>query len=125
MTDKKYSVTLSAKENLSATFESAGSASARFRKEIDETNKQIKQLGDTSKRSADLGSLRKEMDGTKGALAGAKEEAGKALRRGLDVMADFWWPEGRREHTIKTFREGISLVTGSQVVTAGGTYHAG
>lgn len=78
MTDKKYSVTLSAKENLSATFESAGSASARFRKEIDETNKQIKQLGDTSKRSADLGSLRKEMDGTKGALAGAKEEAGKA-----------------------------------------------
>ncbi|WP_281441268.1 phage tail tape measure protein [Aeromonas veronii] len=78
MTDKKYSVTLSAKENLSATFESAGSASARFRKEIDETNKQLKQLGDTSKRSADLGSLRKEMDGTKGALAGAKEEAGKA-----------------------------------------------
>ncbi|ALN97542.1 phage tail tape measure protein [Aeromonas sp. ARM81] len=78
MTDKKYSVTLSAKENLSATFESAGSASARFRKEIDETNKQLKQLGDTSKRSADLGALRKEMDGTKGALAGAKEEAGKA-----------------------------------------------
>lgn len=78
MTDKKYSVTLSAKENLSATFESAGSASARFRKEIDETNRQLKQLGDTSKRSADLGSLRKEMDGTKGALAGAKEEAGKA-----------------------------------------------
>lgn len=78
MTDKKYSVTLSAKENMSATFESAGSASARFRKEIDETNKQLKQLGDTSKRSADLGSLRKEMDGTKGALAGAKEEAGKA-----------------------------------------------
>jgi TP901 family phage tail tape measure protein len=78
MTDKKYSVTLSAKENLSATFESAGSASARFRNEIDETNKQLKQLGDTSKRSADLGSLRKEMDGTKGALAGAKEEAGKA-----------------------------------------------
>lgn len=78
MTDKKYSVTLSAKENLSAAFESAGSASARFRQEIDETNKQIKQLGDTSKRSADLGSLRKEMDGTRGALAGAKEEAGKA-----------------------------------------------
>ncbi|RUR51970.1 phage tail tape measure protein [Aeromonas veronii] len=78
MTDKKYSVTLSSKENLSATFEAAGSASARFRKEIDETNKQIKQLGDTSKRSADLGSLRKEMDGTKGALAGAKEEASKA-----------------------------------------------
>jgi TP901 family phage tail tape measure protein len=78
MTDKKYSVTLSAKENLSATFESAGSASARFRNEIDETNKQLKKLGDTSKRSADLGSLRKEMDGTKGALAGAKEEAGKA-----------------------------------------------
>lgn len=78
MTDKKYSVTLSAKENLSATFESAGSASAIFRKEIDETNKQLKQLGDTSKRSADLGSLRKEMDGTKGALSGAKEEAGKA-----------------------------------------------
>lgn len=78
MTDKKYSVTLSAKENLSAAFESAGSASARFRQEIDETNKQIKQLGDTSKRSADLGSLRKEMDGTKVALAGAKAEAGKA-----------------------------------------------
>lgn len=78
MTDKKYSVTLSAKENLSAAFESAGSASARFRQEIDETNKQIKQLGDTSKRSAVLGSLRKEMDGTRGALAGAKEEAGKA-----------------------------------------------
>lgn len=78
MTDKKYSVTLSAKENLSAAFGSAGAASARFRQEIDETNKQVKQLGDTSKRSADLGSLRKEMDGTKGALAGARAEASSA-----------------------------------------------
>lgn len=76
--NKKYSVTLSAKDQITPAFESAGSASARFRKEIDETNKQIKQLGDTSKRTADLGSLRKEMDGTKGALSGAKEEASKA-----------------------------------------------
>lgn len=76
--NKKYSVTLSAKDQITPAFESAGSASARFRKEIDETNKQIKQLGDTSKRTADLGSLRKEMDGTKGALAGAKDQASKA-----------------------------------------------
>jgi len=76
--NKKYSITLSAKEQITPAFASAGEASAKLRKEVDETNKQIKQLGDTSKRSADLGSLRKEMDGTRGALAGAKEEAGKA-----------------------------------------------
>lgn len=76
--NKKYSITLSAKEQITPAFASAGEASAKLRKEVDETNKQIKQLGDTSKRSADLGSLRKEMDGTRGSLAGAKEEAGKA-----------------------------------------------
>lgn len=80
MTDKKYSVTLSAKENLSAAFGSAGAASARFRQEIDETNKQVKQLGDTSKRSADFGTLRREMEGTKVALAGARAEAASASK---------------------------------------------
>lgn len=80
MAEKKYSVTLSAKQQMSAAFESAGAASARFRKEIDETNKQIKTLGDTSKRAADFGALRKEMDGTRGALAGAKSEAATAAK---------------------------------------------
>ena len=72
MSDKKYSVTLSAKDQMSAAFDSVGAASSRLRKEVDETNKQIKQLGDTSKRSADFGTLRREMEGTKGALAGAR-----------------------------------------------------
>lgn len=78
MVDKKYSVTLSAKEQMSGAFDSAGAASARLRREVDETNKQIKQLGDTSKRSADFGRLRGEMEGTKGALAGARSEAAGA-----------------------------------------------
>ena len=68
MSDKKYSVTLSAKDQMSAAFDSVGAASSRLRKEVDETNKQIKQLGDTSKRSADFGTLRREMEGTKGCL---------------------------------------------------------
>ncbi|MGL4602241.1 MAG: phage tail tape measure protein [Plesiomonas sp.] len=87
MTDKKYSVTLSAKEQMSTAFESAGSASQRFRKEIDETNKQIKQLGDTAKRSADFGTLRREMEGTKGSLAAARTEAGKASSAVKDLTA--------------------------------------
>lgn len=78
MSDKKYSVTLSAKDQMSAAFDSVGAASSRLRKEVDETNKQIKQLGDTSKRSADFGTLRREMEGTKGALAGARAEAASA-----------------------------------------------
>ncbi|EFZ5528674.1 phage tail tape measure protein [Shigella sonnei] len=87
MTDKKYSVTLSAKEQMSTAFESAGSASQRFRKEIDETNKQIKQLGDTAKRSGDFGTLRREMEGTKGSLAAARTEAGKASSAVKDLTA--------------------------------------
>ncbi|MGL5771056.1 MAG: hypothetical protein ACRCYI_14860, partial [Plesiomonas shigelloides] len=87
MTDKKYSVTLSAKEQMSTAFESAGSASQRFRKEIDETNKQIKQLGDTANRSADFGTLRREMEGTKGSLAAARTEAGNASSAVKDLTA--------------------------------------
>lgn len=78
MTNKKYSITLSAKEQMTPAFESAGAASQRLRKSIDETNKQIKQLGDITRRSADFGSLRSEMEGTKGSLAAARTEAGKA-----------------------------------------------
>ena len=57
MTDKKYSITLSAKEQLSAAFGTAGQAANKLRKEVDDTNKQLKQLGDTTKRAADMGRL--------------------------------------------------------------------
>ncbi|EOV0953158.1 phage tail tape measure protein [Edwardsiella piscicida] len=73
--DKKFSVTLSAREQMSTAFASAGAAADRLGKEIATTNRQIKELGSTSKRASDFGSLRKEMEGTKSALAGARNEA--------------------------------------------------
>ncbi|XOO22963.1 hypothetical protein ACM3C4_01130 [Edwardsiella ictaluri] len=65
MADKKFSVTLSAREQMSTAFASAGTAADRLGKEIERTNRQIKALGSTSKRASDFGSLRKEMEGTK------------------------------------------------------------
>lgn len=82
MTDKKYSITLSAKEQLSAAFGTAGEAANKLRKEVDDTNKQIKQLGDTTKRAADMGRLNSELANTKSSLAGVRAESRQA---GADI----------------------------------------
>ncbi|HAU4976795.1 TPA: phage tail tape measure protein [Aeromonas hydrophila] len=82
MTDKKYSITLSAKEQLSAAFGTAGEAANKLRKEVDDTNKQLKQLGDTTKRAADMGRLNSELANTKSSLAGVRAESRQA---GADI----------------------------------------
>lgn len=82
MTDKKYSITLSAKEQLSAAFGTAGEAANKLRKEVDDTNKQLKQLGDTTKRAADMGRLNNELANTKSSLAGVRAESRQA---GADI----------------------------------------
>lgn len=82
MTDKKYSITLLAKEQLSAAFGTAGEAANKLRKEVDDTNKQLKQLGDTTKRAADMGRLNSELANTKSSLAGVRAESRQA---GADI----------------------------------------
>lgn len=52
-------------------------------------------------------------------------EAGKALRRGLDVLADLWWPEGERRSKASVFRSEKATVGDDAVVTVGRVYHAG
>ena len=75
MADKRYSVTLSAKEQVSQAFESAGKASARLKTSIGETNAQLKEMGATSKRVSDFSGLEKAMGGTKQSLVAAQKAA--------------------------------------------------
>lgn len=75
MADKRYSVVLSAKEQVSQAFESAGKASTRLKKSIGETNAQLKEMGATSKRASDFDGLEKAMAGTKKSLTDAQQAA--------------------------------------------------
>ncbi|WP_323066005.1 phage tail tape measure protein [Aeromonas jandaei] len=76
--EKKYSVVLSAKEQMSSAFDSAGEASKRLRGEVDLTQKELKQLGDTAARAGDYEKLNRAFGETKTQLAGARREAAAA-----------------------------------------------
>lgn len=73
--EKKYSVVLSAKEQMSSAFDSAGEASKRLRGEVDLTQKELKQLGDTAARAGDYEKINRAFGETKAQLAGARREA--------------------------------------------------
>ncbi|HGE8241981.1 phage tail tape measure protein [Aeromonas veronii] len=76
--EKKYSVVLSAKEQMSSAFDSAGEASKRLRGEVDLTQKELKQLGDTAARAGDYEKLNRAFGETKAQLAGTRREAAAA-----------------------------------------------
>ncbi|MBU3825191.1 MAG: phage tail tape measure protein [Candidatus Oceanisphaera merdipullorum] len=121
MADKRYSVVLSAKEQVSQAFESAGKASTRLKKSIGETNAQLKEMGATSKRASDFDGLEKAMAGTKKSLTDAQKAArdtGTSIAQLKEEQTKYRGELKKSEQQLEKMRSFMGPMTPAQQAAA-------